>query len=102
MQFFCFGMKGKKTVGYAFRRRIGSFIYDRQNPLHIGIRTNTGDNATGMALSPVYYILLFVSVSHCAEQFFVVEGAFHSVFDEFHSLDGISVGEEASQNPHSV
>lgn len=77
-------------------------IYDRQNPFHIGIRTNTGDNATGMALSPVYYILLFVSVSHCAEQFFVVEGAFHSVFDEFHSLDGIAVGEESSQNPHSV
>ncbi len=30
-------------------------------------------------------------VTHRAEQFVVIGGAFHAVFDEFHSFDGVAV-----------
>ena len=36
------------------------------------------------------------SVVHSAQEFVVARGALHAVFDEFHRLDRVSVGEESA------
>lgn len=41
------------------------------------------------------------SVAHGAEEFVVVGGALHAFLDEFHSFDGVAVGEESAEDPHA-
>ena len=42
------------------------------------------------------------SVAHGAEEFVVVAGALHTVFDKFHGFDAVAVAEEAAEYPHAV